>query len=276
MLPSPSTALRDVPVAYADGCQQSSTAGNPLTCTYGNRAGGKTVALVGDSKALQWLPALDSWAAGHGYRLLTYVKSSCPLADVDVDLGGAAYPSCRAWSDAVTRELLDQRPDLVVTSQVRREASAAPGGTADPRQQMVDGLTRTWRRLLDADVAVTVLADTPQTGTAVYACVAEHPDDLDVCGYDRATAVGASASGVQTAAVTALGGTVLDASGVVRQRGRDDRLTLVDLDDAVCPDAVRCPPVVGNVLIYRSGSHLTKTYVDTLAPRLARLLDRTG
>ncbi len=275
VLPSPATALRDVPVAYADGCQQGSTDDDPLTCTYGDRAGAKTVALVGDSKALQWLPALDTWALGHGYRLVTYVKSSCPLADVDVELAGSAYPSCRAWSGAVTRALLEQQPDLVVTSQVRGVASPAPA-TADPRQQMVDGLTRTWSRLLDAGIAVTVLADTPQTGMAVYACVAEHPDALDVCGYDRATAVAASASGVQSVAVTALGGTVLDASGAVRHPGRNDRLSMIDLDDAVCPDQVRCPPVVGNVLIYRSGSHLTKTYVDTLAPRLTRLLDRTG
>jgi hypothetical protein len=59
----------------------------------------------------------------------------------------------------------------------------------------------------------------------------------------------------------------------VTQRGPNRRLTLVDLTDAVCPDATRCPPVVGNALIYRSGSHLTKTYVDSLSERFGSLLD---
>ena len=38
----------------------------------------------------------------------------------------------------------------------------------------------------------------------------------------------------------------------------------------------KCPPVIGNVLIYRQGSHLTKTYVESLAPRLEAELARAG
>jgi hypothetical protein len=32
---------------------------------------------------------------------------------------------------------------------------------------------------------------------------------------------------------------------------------LIDLTDTICPQA-QCPPVVGDVLVYRRGSHLTK------------------
>ena len=34
--------------------------------------------------------------------------------------------------------------------------------------------------------------------------------------------------------------------------------------------------MIGNVLIYRQGSHLTKTYVETLAPRLESELAKAG
>ena len=43
----------------------------------------------------------------------------------------------------------------------------------------------------------------------------------------------------------------------------------LDADDPLAP-------VIGNVLLYRQGSHLTATYVETLAPRLARALANVG
>ena len=274
VLPAPSAAVADVPVAYADGCQQTTTDAAPLSCTYGAPGGSRTIALVGDSKALQWLPALDTWASQHGVVLVTFVKSSCPFADTLVDVSGKPYPSCRDWNAAVLQRLTGLHPALVVTSQVRAGASPTLEGADRAPTLMAEALQRTWRTLTDASIPVAVVGDTPQTGSNVYECVAEHPDRLDLCAYDRAKAVAASALPTQVTAVRALGGTVLDAAGSAVSRGADRDLTLVDLDDAVCPDATRCPPVVGNVLIYRSGSHLTKTYVDTLTPRLGRVLDR--
>ena len=164
VLPSPVDALQDVPAGYRDGCQQSTSSIEPLSCSYGDPKGSVTVALVGDSKALQWLPALDTWARSRGYRLITYVKSSCPLSDVAVDLGGAAYPSCRGWSAQVTQRLVELRPGLVVTSQVRQGASATLGGPAATRELMAAGLQRTWQTLLDAGVPVAVVGDSPRPG----------------------------------------------------------------------------------------------------------------
>jgi hypothetical protein len=37
-----------------------------------------------------------------------------------------------------------------------------------------------------------------------------------------------------------------------------------------------CPPVIGNVLLYRQGSHITVTYINTLTKRLAHALDEAG
>jgi hypothetical protein len=45
----------------------------------------------------------------------------------------------------------------------------------------------------------------------------------------------------------------------------------VDIRDWICPGDA-CPAVIGNVLVYRRGSHLTATYVRSLAPRLDTLL----
>jgi hypothetical protein len=50
---------------------------------------------------------------------------------------------------------------------------------------------------------------------------------------------------------------------------------VIDMTDAICPTA-RCAPVIGNVLVYRQGSHLTATYVESLAPRLGEELASAG
>jgi hypothetical protein len=50
---------------------------------------------------------------------------------------------------------------------------------------------------------------------------------------------------------------------------------MIDLFDTICPTE-QCPPVVGNVLIYRKGSHLTATYVKTLTPHVAQALSDVG
>jgi len=42
---------------------------------------------------------------------------------------------------------------------------------------------------------------------------------------------------------------------------------LLDLRDLMCTPKV-CPPVIGNVVVYRSRDHLTATFVRTLAPYL--------
>lgn len=42
---------------------------------------------------------------------------------------------------------------------------------------------------------------------------------------------------------------------------------LIDQSDAICPGDP-CAPVVGGVLVWRDDDHLTRTYVQSLTPRL--------
>jgi len=88
-------------------------------------------------------------------------------------------------------------------------------------------------------------------------------------------AVATSSLPSQSAAVKELGGSVVDASGNIRT-GRNTSLVMIDLTDAMCPDLSSCPPVIGNGLVYRTASHITKTYVDSMTNRLARLLTASG
>jgi peptidoglycan/LPS O-acetylase OafA/YrhL len=255
--PDPVEATEDVPDLYADGCQQDGASAEPVSCSYGSDDAGTTIALVGDSKAAQWAPALQILAQQNDWRLVTYTKSRCSFTTAEITIDGEIYESCSDWNDNVLAELTGaNRPDYVVTSGGRSAAVVGGGSSAqDAVGAMVAGLQESWDVLISSGVNVIVIADTPDTGFNVYECVSENPDRLTECTYDRQESQGA---------------------GVLAQLQATDSLsdvTYVDLSDAICPTA-RCAPVIGNVLVYRQGSHLTATYVETLAPRVGVALER--
>jgi hypothetical protein len=255
--PDPLRATEDVPDLYTDGCQQSPASSDPVSCAHGRPDAPTTVALVGDSKAAQWWPALETLADARNWRVVSYVKSSCAFTTARNSLDGRSYDSCSEWNSKVLDRLTGaDRPDFVITSQVR--GKALDGSRKVSVDAMVAGLRGAWGRLTAVGVEVIVLKDTPQTGMQVYKCVSEHSDQLTQCTYDREEGVAASAASTQ----------VIAAKGM-------DRVHVIDMTDAICPTA-RCAPVIGNVLVYRQGSHLTATYVESLAPRLGEELASAG
>ncbi|MGH3388505.1 MAG: acyltransferase family protein [Actinomadura sp.] len=253
MTPVPARAKGDLPITYADNCDQGLGRTEVLTCRYGDPNGRITVAVVGDSKMAQWIPALQPLAEQNGWRLVTYLKSACSFSMAVPEVEG---PPCRAWAAGVLGRLTADPPDYVLTSQVNLHGRDVDG-TYTVRA-MVTGLRAMWARLRSVGIRVVVIANNPKPGLPgmeVYECVAENPGRLSACAFDRGNYDAGSAV-VQHAAVKGMRG-----------------VEIVDLFDAICP-LDRCPPVIGNVLVYRQGSHLTATYVKTLTPRLARALTR--
>ena len=88
----------------------------------------------------------------------------------------------------------------------------------------------------------------------VYECVSQHLDSLDECSFDVEEGRKISGEVTQRKAVEALGLT-----------------EVIDLNPYLCP-GTRCPAVLGEVLVYRQGTHLTKTIVETASGRLAEQL----
>ncbi len=250
--PSPDQATADVPDAYDKGCQVSQDSSTPVECVYGDENGTETVALVGDSKALQWITALDAIGKDRGWRIITHTKSACAFTAADVLKDGKPYDACNEWNDAVTSILLEEKPSLVVTSQnASKAAPAGSGSSSGTSDGMLSGLEERWTQLQDAGITVAALTNNASPGDEVYECVAQHPDQLSTCAFEAAYPTGK----VQRAAAESVGAAVLD------------------LADVICPGGM-CPAVIGDVLVYRQGSHLTQTYVSTLTGTLdARLVE---
>jgi peptidoglycan/LPS O-acetylase OafA/YrhL len=252
--PSPDRATQDVPVLYADHCQSPEGETTARVCEYGDPAGSWTMALVGDSKAAQWQPALDTIAKREGFRLITLIKGSCAFSDGALLLPrGRAFPDCTAWNDSALAALLAAKPSVVVTTQREYRALVAPDDPSSTysADAMVGALAGRWQTLADAGIGVVALAGNPGPPGVLYECVAEHRHEVSQCSFPARTPT----ADVQARAAELVAG-----------------VRVVDLNDVICPDET-CPAVMGNVLTYRSTSHLTKTFVDSLTEVLAERLE---
>jgi len=265
IFPNPLQAPKDVPALYASGCQAAVETTKPPVCRYGSKTAKTTIAVVGDSKAGQWVPAFQKLAKKNDWQILTYTKSACAFATITTTLDGKPYQECRDWTDNVIKELTTKtKPDFVVTASERGSGIVGTknGKPVTSKPAFIDALAQTWTTLENAGIKVISLADTPQTnGMQVYSCVSEHEKDyFSKCTVDRAKGERFSGADEQEAAA------------------KKAHVPFIDMIDFICPPAYgnACPPVIGNVMIYRQGSHITKTYIETMSTQLYRELRKAG
>ncbi len=250
MTPDPLKAPLDVPQLYADGCQVAQPSTTVISCSYGDKTSHTVIAMVGDSKMAQWLPAVDAMGKANGWRIRTYTKSSCPWNPNPIKHENKPYTACVTWGKDVLRRLTGpEKPMAVLTSGIRSAAYDTATGT-EQESLMVSGYVDYWSALGKAGVPVIAIADTPQPGKIVYQCVLDHPSDL----------------------MTACKGDWNDGTGTAALKAAAAQVTtsrFVDFNDWICPGH-QCWPVIGEVLVYRQGSHITATYAASLAPEFAR------
>ncbi len=257
IIPNPKNATKDVPKAYSLNCQTELHSTELSDCEIGDENGTVDIVLTGDSKILQWYSAFDELGKKHGWKIRVITKSACPFADTLILYKSKTpYPECREWNKKALNYILSAKPDYVITSQRITKGAVSPEdpNTDYTSNAMVSSLARIWKKLEDNNIEVAVLLDNPAPDLKVYECVAENPDNLAVCSFDRKKGIKQSAVPVQ-----------LEAASVLKEAD------VIDLTDAICP-AEQCPPVIGGVLIYRQGSHLTDTYIRSLTPRLEKAL----
>ena len=218
---------------------------------YGNPAGALTIALVGDSHAGQWFPAFERLAMERGWRLLPYVKLSCPFIDMPVEhlTLKREYTECAAWREEVIRVLADRQPDIVVVTMSHR--GIFPTLAADRNlERQGEAIGRAVARLPGQKL---VMIDTFRTSTDIPACIAANPADVRPCAISREVGM-SSYFGVRERIASEVSG-----AGVV------------DLISSVCA-AMPCQVVRDGMIVYRDNHHLTATFSASLAPALAAAL----
>jgi peptidoglycan/LPS O-acetylase OafA/YrhL len=220
-------------------------------CRFDHSASGTSIriALIGDSHAAQWEPALEQIAIRQHWFLSVFTKSGCPLSDVPPASAAARFgDACAAWNADVQQQVAAGHFNLVFVSGLSGQKYAAPSG-----QSAVSGLESSWQRIESTGARVVALRDNPNPSKSgvsdIPTCVAAHADYRQ-CATSAAQAVQVDPQ-VEAAAHT--------------------DVRLLDLSRYFCLDG-RCPAVIGQVIVYRGQQHVTSTYMRTLAPFLEQEL----
>ncbi len=261
LAPAPVAAKTDKPEIYADDCfaSQGNDFSDKPVCSYGK---GKTkVALVGNSHAGQWFPAVEELAKKNDWQVDTYVANRCAImAEAQKFDTEDKSEGCAELGDWVTDQIDAKDYDLVITS--NRQSVPVEGyslkESTEPAREAYEKLLGKWS---DSGAEVVVIKDTPWPGTTldnVPDCVAQNPDNLEECSGKADSWI---PDDPQFEAAKALD---------------DPRIAAVDMNDQLCRDE-RCFSVVGGLVAYWDHSHLSETFAQSLSKKLGhRMEDEMG
>ena len=224
------------------GCNLTTLSSGPTpACTYGSDDTAPSVALVGDSHAAQWAPAFEEIAASGGIRLTAHTRSGCPLYDRSLAEAFTETPECQSWRRSVLEHLAAAPPDVIVLSASVRTPA---GAYRESLRHLLPQLPRQSR--------VVLLRDTPQFRGDPLSCLSRHLRDPGACAADPDQVLSADVGAVDAEIAAEFGA---------------DRL---DFTPYLCGE--RCPPVQGDVLVFKDSHHLSRTFSRAMAPVVAEAL----
>lgn len=254
-IPDVKTAREDNPELYRRECHVGKQSGIPRGCLFGAENALKTLYLVGDSHAAQWLPTLRTLGYDRGdWKIITHTKSVCPFVALPVIRDGreTVYETCSEWNRALTDLILSARPDLVVTS-MSSYRLAATDQTSNP--PLSAGIALAWQPLIAAGIPIVNINDTPHVGVDIPECLSSPFGSIERCSVE------------------------VPEYELVHPAHRlaetSDGALSVNLNQLICQGR-HCPPVKGQILIWRDSNHLTATFARYLAPQLGEKLSAHG
>jgi SGNH domain (fused to AT3 domains) len=242
-------------------CEREVRTGALSRCGFGVPAAQATatVALMGDSHATHWRPALNLVAQVKGWHVENITRTSCPFSMAPIDKRRALRRQCLARNRAAAAWLRDN-PQIQTLFVAGNAAVRVFGARPAQRYRRALAGYRAAFALLPASVThIVVLRDTIKSKTRTLDCVRRairrHLRPGLVCALPRDQLRRRDAA----AAV---------ARGLGAARGQ-----VIDLTSFQCSPRL-CYPVIGGVLVHKDIDHITGTFAETLAPYLLRDYDR--
>jgi hypothetical protein len=218
-------------------------------CAFGSYAASAhgAIALIGDSHAAHWRPALDVLAHRKGLRAYAITRDSCPFSTAGRVLGEPYASECQRWKLELPAWLADHPwVHTVFVAQLTRDVEAQPFAA------QVASYTDAWDRLPPSVRRIVVIRDSPEARYDTLACVSR--------ALGRRRPPGSACAIPRRAAL-------LPDPAATAARAAGGRVRVVDLSRFFC-GARRCFPVIGGVLVYKDQNHLTPLFARTLGPYL--------
>ncbi len=234
-IPQPDIGVMDNAIVYEDGCFQTDSKTDVISCEYGDtQTPVATIALVGGSHSVHWQPMLEQFGLEENVKIVTYLKGRCRFTLEDT----SDHPECLDWFDDVIEQLLQDKPDLIFTigDIGNYEGDVLPQGFVDA-----------WRIFEKADIPLFLVRDNPWYYDSVQGCVRNAKDNAnEECKLPRKDIV-RNPSLLSTASYIPKNATIFDPT------------------DFFCDDEF-CYPIIGNVVTHSDNNHITASYSRTMTP----------
>jgi hypothetical protein len=209
------------------------------------------VAIIGDSHAAAWLPALQYAAIANRWHGLAYIHNGCGVSTALISgYSPADRDRCQTWVHDVL-SWLGQHPELttlVITGRDERGwlSSAAVG------------FHQAWQAIPSSVRRIFIIRDVPHSVLSEPDCVTQaltrHQPAGTRCAQPRSRTI------------------VDDREADAALSSGSPRVHLLDFTPFFC-DKHRCFPVVGGALVYWDMDHMSHEFAPTLGPYLRRSIN---
>jgi hypothetical protein len=233
-------------------------------CARGDPDGSKTLVLIGDSHARQWIPALDELGQRFGYTAYFLVREGCPASDVTPWLNNDTGPAvlCEAFQDWAVSQVEELQPDVVVLgSQANPNGFEGEDGEhvtdLDALVEMYgEGMTSEVERLAPHTERVILIGDPPDLTFDPGTCLSDRDASLAKCMSDGNATSARFAESLRDGALAA---------------GAE----FVATSQWFCADG-KCPTVIGDYIARRDKAHVSVSYAEYLTNELEERLRLGG
>ena len=195
----------------------------------------RTLVVVGDSHAEQWLGVMRPLAEQNEWTLVALLDGGCDFG-APAESRGA---ECKDFNEAALAYIGKLKPDAVFAV-----ATEAHPDTA--QDTVVPGFPAASKTLLAQGIEVIGIRDNPRYSFNMMSCLNEANGDVTRCARDRDATLNNNPPF----------GEILSVAPAT---------LLLDATDLICSVSA-CEPVVGNTYVYIDSNHLTETYVESMYP----------
>lgn len=236
------TIKQRVPAAYKEGCNQSATGYEVMTCDFGDVDADQTVVLVGGSHATQWITVLHEIGKKHDFKVVNMTKAECPLGVL-----ADSNDSCVAWNKEAVDKIIDIQPDAVITNSTRTQVNDS--------EVVPQSYVESWQVLNDNGVEVIGIRDNPRFDFDVPECLYRQRTAMEphTCAIDRDQALSSTDPAIEYQAL----------------------IESIDMSEMFCTSD-QCLTHFSDKIMYRDSNHISIEYAyfiqDNFEQKLMPLL----
>ena len=229
---------KGVRAAESGDCKVSREEAKFFTCAKGDRKGTIRVALIGDSHTRQWFVPVDNLAFKYHWNVTMISKSACTVVDPALYPANLTHYTCKGWNSDLEKYLASQPPfDLIINS----NSSLVTQGRADAGVAFASEV----KKITARGTKFLLIHDTPKPKDNFIPCIEMYGAKSNLrCGLPLKG--GLTPSDPMPAAVKGM-----------------KNVVVADFTNLFC-SSTYCPPVIGNIIVYRDNSHITSNWAEHL------------